>query len=178
MERTEIGNRIIVLGCCGSGKSTLGRKLHEQTGIPLTHLDLVWWRPDATHIPREEFDRKLEALMRGERWIIEGDYSRTYEPRIRACDTVIFLDFDEETCMSGLIRRVGQKRPDIPWVEERLDPELVEMVHSYRQDERPKLLSLLKQYPEKRVLVFRTREEADAWLEMLREAGGRRNETL
>jgi hypothetical protein len=69
--------------------------------------------------------------------------------------------------MTGLRQRVGQKRSDIPWVERRLEQELVDLVYSYRQDNRPKLLSLIEQYPEKRVLIFHTRAEADAWLETI-----------
>ena len=163
----RIGSRILIVGCCGSGKSTLARKLQERTGLPLVHLDMVFWRPDGTHISREAFDRRLEELLRGERWIIDGNYSRTYAVKIRACDTVIFLDYDEETCMSGLIQRIGQRRPDIPWVEERLEPELVEMVQSFRQESRPKLLEILEQYPDKRLIRFTGREEAEAWLNSL-----------
>ena len=171
MKTEGIGSKIIITGCCGSGKSTLSRKLADRTGLPLYHLDMIWWRPDETHIPREEFDRILGELTAGERWIIEGDYSRTYELQLRACDTLIFLDYDEQTCMTGLRQRVGQKRSDIPWVEQRLEQELVDMVFSYRQDKRPKLLALLAQYPEKRVIVFHTRAEADAWLEALPPGG-------
>lgn len=170
MKTTEIGNKVLVLGSCGAGKSTFARKLHERTGLPLVHLDLVWWRPDATHISREEFDRRLEAILSGDRWIIDGDYRRTYEPRIRACDTVIFLDYDEESCLRGLRQRVGEKRPDIPWVEQKLEPELVELVSRYRADSRPKLLALLAQYPEKGTVIFRTREEAEAWLQGIKRA--------
>ena len=54
-----LGNRIIVLGCSGSGKSTLARELHRLTGLPLIHLDNVWWKEDRTHISREEFDGRL-----------------------------------------------------------------------------------------------------------------------
>lgn len=159
-----MGTKIMITGCCGSGKSTLSRRLADMTGLPLYHLDMIWWRPDESHILREDFDRILTELTARDRWIIEGDYSRTYEIRLRACDTLIFLDYDEETCMEGLRQRVGQKRSDIPWVEQRLDQELVDMVYGYRQDKRPRLLALLEQYPGKHVLVFHTREEADAWL--------------
>ena len=39
------GNKIIVLGCPGSGKSTFSKKLHELTQLPLIHLDNVKsWR--------------------------------------------------------------------------------------------------------------------------------------
>ena len=117
-----IGNKILVLGCPGSGKSTFARRLQEKTGMPLICLDNLWWRTDGSHISRAEFDRALSELLQGEKWIIDGDYSRTYEVRIQASDTVIFLDYPEAVCMDGIRARVGQPRPDMPWAETALDP--------------------------------------------------------
>ena len=113
MNSIGIGNRIIILGCAGSGKSTFAKRLHEYTGLPLIHLDNVWWNEDQTHISREEFDHRLDLLLQGEEWIIDGDYSRTYEVRIQACNTIIFLDYSEDDCMKGIMDRVGKSRSDI-----------------------------------------------------------------
>ena len=63
MEKPSIGNRIIVLGCPGSGKSTFARALAARTELPLIHLDSVWWRADGSHISRDEFDRALAGLL-------------------------------------------------------------------------------------------------------------------
>ena len=161
------GRKIIVLGCSGSGKSTFSRRLREITGLPLIHLDNNWWKPDRTHISREEFDRKLEEILRTDGWILDGDYSRTYEMRFRACDTVIFLDYGFDVCMDGIVRRVGTERPDIPWTEQTVDPDLVRQVEAYENENRPAVLSLMEKYPEKQSIVFRSRAEADAWLEKL-----------
>lgn len=165
MKTLSIGHRILILGCPGSGKSTFARALGERTGLPLIHLDNVWWRADGTHISREEFDRALAELLAGEKWIMDGDYSRTYEVRIRASDTVIFLDYPEAVCMAGITARVGQDRPDMPWTEGTLDPELVAQVQSYRRDQRPQVLSLLQRYPDKQSLIFTGREDAARWLD-------------
>ncbi len=95
---------------------------------------------------------------------MDGDYSRTYEVRVRAADTVIFLDYPEEVCMAGIVARVGQARPDMPWTETALDTELVAQVQNYRRDNRPTVLALLQKYPDKRSLIFTSREEAARWL--------------
>ena len=156
--------KIIVLGCSGSGESTFAIKLHEKLGLPLYHLDNIWWKDDRTHISREEFDEKLDGLTKLDSWIIDGDYSRTYEKRIVACDTIFFLDYSEDVCMDGIAGRVGQKRPDIPWTEDELDPELIELVRNYGKENRLKLLELFARYPEKNVIAFKTREEAAKWI--------------
>ena len=83
--------KIIIIGCPGSGKSIFARRLHDVTGLPIYHLDNLFWKADRTHISRDEFDACLTEYMQGDSWIIDGDYSRTYEMRIAACDTVIFL---------------------------------------------------------------------------------------
>ena len=37
----KLGHKIIVIGCSGSGKSTISKKLHGVTGLPLIHLDNI-----------------------------------------------------------------------------------------------------------------------------------------
>ena len=164
MEYPELGKRIIIVGCSGSGKSTLARKLQELTGLPLFHLDNIWWKEDRTHITRDQFDRKLYKIMETDGWIIDGDYSRTYEPRFKKCDTVIFLDYDEEECMKGIMERIGTRRPDIPWIEKEPDPELIELVRKYSSENRPKLYDLLRKYPDKKIFIFDTRSKMQEWL--------------
>lgn len=161
------GHKIIVLGCSGSGKSTFSKKLHEVTQLPLIHLDNIWWKKDRTHISREGFDKKLAEILRGDKWIIDGDYSRTYEVRFKACDTVIFLDFSFEDCMSGIKERVGEIRSDIPWTEKDLDPELVKLVEKYESDNRPVVLSLIEKYSNRNRFIFKSRSAADEWLKKL-----------
>ncbi|MBQ6234473.1 MAG: adenylate kinase [Clostridia bacterium] len=161
--------RVVVTGSPGSGKSVFSVRLHEKTGLPLIHLDNVWWKPDRTHVTREEFDAALADILKEDKWILDGSYSRTFEPRIAACDTVILLDYDTDLCMQGITERVGQVRPDIPWTEQTLDPELAELVKTYKQRNNPVLHELFRKYPDKDVHIFRTREEADRWLNGLQE---------
>ena len=71
------GNRIVILGCPGSGKSTFARKLHERTGLPLIYLDRIWWRADRSHISREEFDL---ALI--------GTKGKWYDHKVKVTDVV------------------------------------------------------------------------------------------
>ncbi len=156
--------KVLVLGCSGSGKSTFSIKLHEKTKIPLYHLDNIWWKADRTHISRDEFDERLSDLVSQDSWIIDGDYSRTYEKRVAACDTIFFLDYGQKVCMEGITGRVGQDRPDMPWTEDTLDPELVELVKNYEAENKPMLRELFSKYNDKNVITFHTRKEAEKWM--------------
>ena len=55
--------KVIVIGGSGSGKSTFARKLRDVVGLPLYHLDNVFWNPDKTHVSREVFDRRLDVIL-------------------------------------------------------------------------------------------------------------------
>lgn len=163
----KLGQKILVIGCAGSGKSTFSKNLRDITGLPLFHLDNIWWKPDKSHISREEFDQKLDEILRTDRWIIDGNYSRTFETRFQACDTVIFLDYPVDVCMNGIKERIGKDRADIPWTERTLDPELVKLVERYETDNRPVILSLLEKYSDVNRFVFRSRLEAAEWTRRL-----------
>ena len=160
--------KIIVIGCPGSGKTTFAEKLNEKVGFNLFYLDAIWHKPDRTHISREDFDARLGEILALDRWIIDGNYSRTLERRIEACDTVIWFDLPTEVCLEGVRERRGKPRIDMPWVETEEDPEFIELIKKYNDEQRPKVLSLLEKYRSGReIIVFRSRREADELLAVI-----------
>ena len=159
--------QVIILGSPGSGKSYFGSRLCEITGIPLYHLDLLWWNPDRTHVERDVFDQRLAEIIDNDVWIIEGDYSRTYETRVRNCDTIVFLDFSVQQCLEGLKDRIGKVRDDIPFIDYEINEEMHEAVIEYPDYKRPLIMELMEKYDEKDWFVFKNREEVENWLESL-----------
>lgn len=146
------------------GRARSHERWERGPGCRWYNLDNVFWRGDGTHISAEEFDRQLEEALSQDALIMDGDFNRTYERRIAAVDIVILLDYPEEVCLAGIAGRVGQVRPDIPWVERELNPALVAHVRAWRTATRPKLLELLAKYPEVKVIALRSRDEAAMWL--------------
>ena len=156
--------KVIVIGCPGSGKSTFARALHSKTGIPLYHLDMMYWNADKTTVEKSVFLERLSAVLEKDEWIIDGNYSSTMELRMVACDTVIFLDYPLDVCLDGIRERRGKPRSDMPWIETEEDSEFIEFIKNYNEQQKPKVLELLEKYSDKNIIIFRGREQADAFL--------------
>ncbi|WP_414050502.1 adenylate kinase [Macrococcus animalis] len=158
-------NKIIVIGCPGSGKSTFSRRLGEMLNIEVVHLDVLNWNADKTVVEGDVFLNRLEAAIQKESWIIDGNYGSTLELRFKACDTVFFLDIPTRDCLAGIEARKGIERVDMPWVEtEETDPEFIDFIMNYKHKNRPVVLDLISKYPEKVAIIFKSREEANAYL--------------
>ena len=156
--------RAIVIGCPGAGKSTFARKLRAHTGLPLYYLDMLWHCPDRTNVSRQAFDAALSAILATDRWIIDGNYQRTLEMRLQACDAVFFLDYPLPLCLAGAQERIGTKREDMPWVETEFDPEFKQWIEEFPKTQLPGIRELLGRYAHKEIHTFHSRREADAWL--------------
>ena len=161
--------KVIIIGCPGSGKSTFARALAEKTALPVYHLDNMYWTAERVHVEKSVFLERLREAMATESWIIDGNYNSTMEMRVDACDTVFFLDYPVEVCMAGAEERRGTKRTDIPWVEAKddRDEEFINFIKAFREESRPRILSLIRQYSDKEIHVFASRDEAKAYLNSL-----------
>ena len=165
--------RIMIIGCGGAGKSTLARKLGEKTGLPVVHLDQIWWSPgNWQHLEREEFDRRLLAEMQKPRWIMDGNYNRTMELRLDNCDTVIYLDMPRLVCLKNWIGRViknwGHARADMAeGCAEWFDPEMAAWIWKFNKQNRKRYHELLRNLDGVQVHIFHSRREVKGFLDCL-----------
>ncbi len=161
--------KIIIIGCPGSGKSTFARELADRTGLPLFHLDMLYWNADKTTVPKEVFRARLKEILAKDEWIIDGNYASTMEWRMEACDTVFFLDMPVETCLEGVEQRRGKTRADMPWVETEADEEFIAFISSFIAESRPKIMELLDSVNGKTVVKFKNRAQIAEFLDKLQE---------
>lgn len=164
--------RIMIIGCSGAGKSTLARALKEKLGLPLVHLDQLWWKKGWRHVTREEFDSRLAMALNMDRWIIDGNYSRTIMSRLEKCDTVIYLDFNRWLCLWGMCQRVlgnyGKVRPDMGGgCPERFDWEFVKFIWDFNKNNRVRNYTWIAQAKHAKTIVLKNRREVKKFLREL-----------
>lgn len=155
--------KVIIIGSSGAGKSTFARKLRDKTNLPLYYLDMIWHKPDKTNISEKEFDAILNDIVGRKNWIIDGNYQRTLEMRLRECDTVFLLDFPVEICLSGAESRIGTKREDLPWTEMEFDSGFRQWIKDFPENILPDIYRLLENY-NGNLIVFHSRSETEDYL--------------
>lgn len=96
MEPTPIqqtGQRISVVGTTGAGKTTTAQHISRRLQLPHIELDALYWDENWTGIPESLFLERVRAAVSGERWVIDGNYSRIRHLVWARADTVVYLDY-------------------------------------------------------------------------------------
>ena len=163
--------KIILIGSGGSGKSTLARLLGAKFGLNVYHLDALLWKPNWVGVPRHEQREIQNDLVKKDKWIIDGNYGGTMDIRLKAADTIIFLDIHRIICMYRALKRMVQyrnkTRPDMrEGCDERLDFSFLKWIWRYPKAKRPDILNKLEQISdEKQVVILKSPKQVKAFLE-------------
>jgi len=110
--------RVVILGRGASGKSTLAIRLGELTGLPVVHLDKIFWQPGLHATPRDHWIALQESLVAEENWIMDGDLGPydAVEVRLRAADTILLLNFSLACCAWRTVRRSHERSDFWHWL--------------------------------------------------------------
>lgn len=161
--------RVAVIGCAGSGKTTVSRELGDRLGLPVVHLDRLYWRPGWQPTPSDEWRETVRQSAAADEWVIDGNYSNTLDARLDRADTVVFLDFPSSTCTWRVLKRWaarrGKQREDVgEGCPEKVDLDFLKWVLGYRRRTRPETLRKLSQKQDARVFVLRNNQDVDHFL--------------
>ena len=161
--------KIVIIGSPGAGKSTLARKLGRKLHIKVVHLDCKFWQPGWKEKPRDMRIDILKKLVQEKQWIIEGTYLDSSEPRLRAADTIIFLDVAPPLCLWRIFKRhykcQGNPRHDLKeGCEDKLNliRTLKVLVFPFRG--RRTLKQKLRKFPPQKVIWLRSSKEVEDFL--------------
>lgn len=155
--------RIIIMGCPGSGKTYVAQKLGERLDISVIYLDKLWRGKEGSHISKEEFDTRMEKALALDSWIMDGDFSRTMEMRLKKCDTIVYLNLPRRICLRNLFRRAWAARKDPNG--EKLTKEKVQYVWNYRKQNRIRNDIWIAKTKHAQVVTLRSNRQVRAFLE-------------
>ncbi|MPZ36890.1 MAG: hypothetical protein GEU95_02315 [Rhizobiales bacterium] len=162
--------RVLVLGCAGAGKSTFSNRLAAVLKLPVIHLDRYFWRPQWTLPDMTTWRETVAELAAGSNWIMDGNYSSTFDLRMPRADTAIWLDFPRHVCMRRVLTRTligyGRTRPDGPdGCPERIDFEFFRFVWKFHTEYRPRIVEGIAKYgPDLRLFRLTTDHETETLL--------------
>ncbi|KHF39913.1 topology modulation protein [Halalkalibacter okhensis] len=169
-------NRIMVMGVsAGVGKSTFARKLGRLIKTEVYHLDKLYWKPNWVEASLEEFSAKQQAIVKQDKWIIDGNYSNTYDIRMKYCDTIIYIELPLYVCLYRVYKRwltnIGRTRIDMGvGCNEKLDAQFIKFIISTYYDRKKQMKYRMKefqQHPTNQVITLKSKKEIQSFLESL-----------
>jgi adenylate kinase family enzyme len=164
--------RVAVLGCGGAGKSTFARKLGEATGLPVIHMDRLYWRPGWDPTPDDEWAKAVEEISNQERWITDGNYSRFLEHRLARADTIVLIDFPAWRCLPRIWKRTLRnygKDTQAPGCPDRFDWAFTKWVAKYRRESLVRTLARIEEFAAgTRLHRLRTPRQVETFLHSLK----------
>ncbi|PKV84233.1 topology modulation protein [Streptomyces sp. TLI_146] len=141
--------RIALIGCGGSGKTYLSKRIGTLINAQVTHLDAVYYDDHWNTLPPEKFAAIQEELVAAPAWVIEGNYAGTLPIRLRRADTVIFLDLPAWACLWGIAQRrlrYGGGQNDATGVYDRINWGFIRYVWGYRKSMAPRVRDLISEH--------------------------------
>jgi adenylate kinase family enzyme len=167
--------RIVVIGNSGSGKSRLARRMGERLGLPVIHLDALYWEPGWREPDNHAFRVRVAAALAGGAWVSEGNYARrTFDLRLPGADLVIWMETPRWLCLWRVLWRtaLARPRPDLPaGCRESLfepgDLALFRDIWTFDRERRPAIERRLAQGAAAPVVRLRGRGQIEAFLASL-----------
>ena len=162
--------KVLVIGCCGAGKSTFSKKLEKILKLPLIHLDKYYHKPNWEEPEKDEWEQVLRKLVKQKRWIMDGNYADSFDIRFPLADTIIYLDYPSIKCCLRVIKRnitdFRKKRSDIAdGCKERFDLFFLKFVLTFNYKNRENIYNRLENIKTtKEVIILKNDKEADLFL--------------
>ncbi|MBO2465024.1 topology modulation protein [Actinomadura sp. LCR2-06] len=156
--------RVAIIGCGGSGKTTVGRRIADALGTSITHLDAVYYDDEWNKLPQDKFAQLQHDLVAADRWVIDGNYAGTLPIRLHRATHVVFLDLPATTCLWGILQRRWRYRggQHADGVYDTINWGFIKYVWGYRKSMAPRVRALLAEHgADARILIAKSRRQAN-----------------
>jgi adenylate kinase family enzyme len=145
--------RILILGPSGAGKSTLARCIGERVGLPVVHLDAIYWNPGWVQTEVGRFRERVAEAAARDTWVMDGNYTTHLDLRLPRTEAVIWLDLPRSVYFPRsiwrMVRNYGRVRVDVgPGCPERFELSFFrDWVWTYPKRSRARHAALLASLP-------------------------------
>ncbi len=102
---SEGRRRVVVIGATGVGKSTLAERLARGLDVPFVELDALFWGPQWTPAPAEDFRARVAAATASPAWVVAGNYGAVRDLLWPRADTIVWLDYSFPVVLGRLTAR-------------------------------------------------------------------------
>lgn len=164
--------KILLLGSCGAGKSTLATRMREILGIQVIHLDQHYWKPNWERPGKEEWQKKVSDLVKEDSWIMDGNYRGSLDIRLPHADTIIFLDFPSITCAYRVLKRRLKKdrRDTLDGCDERVNLDLLRWVlWTFPRENRKELYNKINELESgKKAVILKSNKDVEVFLDKVK----------
>jgi adenylate kinase family enzyme len=162
--------RVLIIGNSGGGKSTLARRLGDKLGLPVIHLDVLFWKPGWVESDDEEFRSRIAAALAAPAWVCDGNFGGSWDLRMPLADTIVWIDQPAWLCLIRAVGRVFEyrdgTRPDMAeGCREKIDFKFYHFILTYDRKVRPKLEAALAHHgAHARILRLTSDREVEAFV--------------
>jgi len=155
MEDLSNYNRILIVGCPGSGKTTYGHSINSRLNLPMYSMDDLYWKANWQRPEDDEFVELLEQVVKRDRWIIEGNYYRFLDIRLERADLVLFIEKSTFKCIYRVLVRALKRnffdRSSLPEKirngssknKLRFDPKFIGLILNFNRKTKPQMLDAI-----------------------------------
>ena len=163
----ENANKISIIGGSGTGKTTLSESLSKDLNMPVYHIDGIHHLKNWEIRKKEETDKIIHDIIKKDKWIIDGTYTKTLEDRVKVSDLIIYLDYSTiaqvKGAMGRFIKNHGKEKPEIPGCKEQMNFKFFMLVVKWRKNKRQFIIDALENIDKDKILIFKNRRKLNKW---------------
>jgi len=100
--------RIVVVGCAGSGKTSLALNLGRKLALPVVHLDVLYWLPGWKESDKASFRIRVADAIAGDDWVADGSFSElALDLTLSRADTMVIIERPRWLCQWRIAHAVA-----------------------------------------------------------------------